>query len=272
MRSVMLCISFMHSSNSLSVSFCLSVSVLSSSSRFRATSFSSSFSRLSPRVHCSKGEMLPYFESQNQTAKPHFSDRQTHLTETLDYAQFSLRVEKLKTSFKTVYGILDKIAYFLNSYFDLGINEKDITFSSVWRSEKGGKNGYAYKHVLNIENNFPLASLYWISQDFDEKIGEYFNPELKRLREIRNFLEHKYTIIAWNYKDDDPFQNHPAALYLDEDELTERTLELFKIVREAILCLALCVNVEERRKREKLSDDTMITKMQLGIHKDSWKI
>ena len=59
-RSVMLCISFMQSSNFSSVSFCLSVSVPSSSSRFRATSLSSSLSRLSPRVHCSKGEMLPY--------------------------------------------------------------------------------------------------------------------------------------------------------------------------------------------------------------------
>ena len=121
-------------------------------------------------------------------------------------------------------GILDKIAYFLNSYFDLGIKEKDITFSSVWKSEKSGRNGYSYKNVLNIENNFPHASLYWISQDFDEKLGEDSNPELKRLREIRNFLEHKYTIVARNYNADDPFQSHPSALYLDESELNERTL------------------------------------------------
>lgn len=215
---------------------------------------------------------LFYFESQNQTAKPHFSDRRTHLTETLDYAQFSLRVEKLKTSFKMVYGILDKIAYFLNSYFDLGIKEKDITFSSVWKSEKSGHNGYSYKNVLNIENNFPLASLYWISQDFDEKLGEDSNPELKRLREIRNFLEHKYTIVAWNYNADDPFQSHPSALYLDENELNERTLELFKVVREAIICLSLCVNTEESRKRKELSDNTIVAKMQIGIHEDRWKI
>ena len=215
---------------------------------------------------------LFYFESQKQTAKPHFSDKRTHLTETLDYAQFSLRVEKLKTSFKTVYGILDKIAYFLNSYFDLGIKENDITFSSVWKSEKSGRNGYAYKNVLNIENNFSLASLYWIAQDFDEKFGKDSNPELKRLRKIRNFLEHKYTIVAWNYNTSEPFQSHPSALYLDENELNEKTLELFKVVREAIICLSLCVNTEERRKREALSDNTIVAKMQIGIHEDRWKI
>ena len=165
-----------------------------------------------------------------------------------------------------------EIAYFLNSYFDLGIKDKDITFSSVWKSEKIGRNGYSYKNVLNIENNFPLASLYWISQDFDEKLGEDSNPELKRLREIRNFLEHKYTIVALNYNANNPFQSHPSALYLDESELNEKTLELFKVVREAIICLSLCVNTEERRKREALSDDTLVAKIQIGIHEDRWKI
>lgn len=60
---MMLCISFMHSSSFYSVSFCKFASVPSSSSRFRATSFKSSFKRLSPRVHCSNGEMLPYQKS-----------------------------------------------------------------------------------------------------------------------------------------------------------------------------------------------------------------
>jgi len=62
-RSVMPCISSMHSSNFSRVSFCLSVSVPSYSSRFLATNFSRSFNRLSPRVHCSKGETLPYQSS-----------------------------------------------------------------------------------------------------------------------------------------------------------------------------------------------------------------
>ena len=140
------------------------------------------------------------------------------------------------------------------------------------KSEKSGRNGYAYKNVLNIENNFPLASLYWIAQDFDEKFGKDSNPELKRLREIRNFLEHKYTIVAWNYNTSDPFQSHPSALYLDGNELNEKNLELFKVVREAIICLSLCVNTEERRKREALSDNTIVAKMQIGIHEDRWKI
>ena len=55
-RSVILCISFIQCSNFSSISFCFSVSVPSKSSRFRATSFKSSFSRLSPRVHYSKGD------------------------------------------------------------------------------------------------------------------------------------------------------------------------------------------------------------------------
>ena len=40
-----------------------SVSIPSKSSRFRTTSFKISFSRLSPRVHCSKGDTFPYHSS-----------------------------------------------------------------------------------------------------------------------------------------------------------------------------------------------------------------
>ena len=56
-------ISFIHSSNFSSVSFCLSVSIPHNSSRLRETSFSNSLSRLSPQVHCSNGEMFPYHSS-----------------------------------------------------------------------------------------------------------------------------------------------------------------------------------------------------------------
>ena len=59
----MLCISFIQSSNFSSISFCFSVSVPSKSSRFRVTGFKSSFSRLLPRVHCSKGDTFPYHSS-----------------------------------------------------------------------------------------------------------------------------------------------------------------------------------------------------------------
>ena len=207
-----------------------------------------------------------YYESLQQSSNQHFSDNRTHLTETLDYAQFSLRIEKLKMSFKTLYGILDKIAYFMNAYYDLGIKEKDVSFRNIWNPKKYGEN----KKALDIESNFALASLYWIYQDFDDSYGQDSNPELKRLREIRNYLEHKYTIVTWDFAINNNEKKAPA-LYIDESELSEKTMELFHVVREAIICLSLSVNLEEIERQQKLGDKTIL-KMPVGKYEDDWKI
>lgn len=208
------------------------------------------------------------YESIDVNGKVHFSDFNTNLTETLEYAQFSLRVEKLKIAFKTIYGILDKIAYFLNIYYDLGISERSVNYRSIWRAETNGKK---HKNVLNIDENFALASLYWICQDFDETFGKDSNPELERLRKIRNFLEHKYTIVTWFYNDKKPLKEHVEALYISENELYDCTIELFKVVREALICLSLCVNIEEEKKFDELSDETKIVNMTIHKFDDEFK-
>ena len=87
--------------------------------------------------------------------------------------------------------------------------------------------------------------MYWICQDFDETFGKDSNPGLERLRKIRNFLEHKYTVVTWFYNDKKPLKEHVEALYISENELYDCTIELFKVVREALICLSLCINIEE---------------------------
>lgn len=193
-----------------------------------------------------------YYETFKLSNRPHFSDKNTAITDTLEYALFSLRIEKIKVSFKTLFGILDKIAYLLNIYFDLGIKQADVTFTSVWQSKKFGKNGYEYKHTLDTSNNFALSSLYWIQRDFERSNDRYASPELRRLKDVRNFLEHKYTIVTLFEKESSRDEKNDVALYITENELCSLTFKLLKLVREAIICIALCVNVEETAKIQKL--------------------
>ena len=61
------------------------------------------------------------------------------------------------------------------------------------------------------------------------------------------------------------------ALYVTEDELSALTLELMHIVREAIICLSLCVHVEEQKKQEE-NDDNFILSMPMMEYDDEWKI
>ena len=214
-----------------------------------------------------------YYSTLSSGDEPHFADKETYIKAYTDYAQYSIRLEKLKTAFKTLYGMFDKIAFFLEHYFDLGIKERDINFRSIWQDSAGfGKRKYHYKHTLDPNQNFALSSLYWISKDFFEKFEDSPNPELKRIKDIRDSLEHKYVKI-----NDSFFEGRTQkygdglALYVSDKELYDVTFMLLKILREAIINLSLCVNIAEVPKRE-AAKDKLIMPMSLMDYEDDWKI
>ena len=182
-------------------------------------------------------------------------------------------IDQLKSAFKTLYGLFDKTAYFINAYFDLGIRERDVSFSHIWFSEYGsGKKQYSYKNVLNHKENFALASLYWISRDFYDKFEDSPNPHLRRISDVRNALEHKYVKVTkgW-FPERENGEIDDLAFYVTEDELSTLTLELMRIIRETIICLSLCVH-EEERKRHPDKDKKMIMSVPLMEYDDDWKI
>lgn len=214
-----------------------------------------------------------YYSTLNSAAEPHFADKETYIIAHTDYAQYSIRLEKLKTAFKTLYGMFDKIAFFLEHYFDLGIKERDINFRSIWQDSTGfGKKRYHYKHTLDPNQNFALSSLYWISKDFFEKFEDSPNPELKRIKDIRDSLEHKYVKINDAFFEDRIEKyGDGLALYVSDEELYDVTLRLLKILREAIINLSLCVNIAESPKRE-ATKDKFIIPINLMDYEDDWKI
>lgn len=214
-----------------------------------------------------------YYSSLQFREEVHFADKDTHLINFADYPQYGIRIEQIKSAFKILYGLFDKIAYFLNSYFDLGIHERDVSFNHIWLTGFGiGKKHYDYKNVLNHEENFALASLYWISRDFYDKFEDSPNPRLKRISDVRNALEHKYVKVTtgW-FPERTKGEIDDLALYVTESELSSLTLELMHIVREAIICLSLCVHVEEQ-KRKKENEGKFIPSMPLMEYDDDWKI
>lgn len=62
---------------------------------------------------------------------PHFADDEVRLYDTLDYPVFSIGAEWLRLAFRTAYGLLDKIAGFVNLYFELGHNLKQVDLRGV---------------------------------------------------------------------------------------------------------------------------------------------
>lgn len=199
-----------------------------------------------------------------QNAETHFADKDTYLLNFADYPQYSIRVEMIKSAFRTLYSLLDKCAYFMNHYFDLGIEERKITFHKVWANPK-------MVSLCKQNNNYALNALRWIGKDFYNKLMDSPNPYAKKTCTIRNALEHKYTKVYWDlFYDRTNGEIDNLAFYISEVELIDETMKLLHIIRETIISMVLAVGIEEKERNK---DNTKIAiPFTFDQYDDEWKI
>lgn len=213
-----------------------------------------------------------YYKSIQILEKPHCADKETYLLQFADYPQYSIRIENMKSAFRTLYSLLDKVAYFLNKYFDLGIDECKVNFRYIWNINSTNEKHDTSKNKLNPSKNYALNDLYWISKDFTEKYENSPNPYAKHLSIIRNALEHKYLKVF-----DDSFIDRSDGsiddwdLYVSERNLSKYTIQLLKLIREVILNLSFAVYQEEKSRSLKNKDKTIVMPIMM-LNYDEWKI
>ena len=198
----------------------------------------------------------------NQTL--HFSDRDTVIIDLFDYSLHSYNVEKTKLAFRTLYSILDKIAYLINIYLNLGYNSYEVTYRKIWYSKKGKLNP-----LIEQSQNWALRGLFWLYKDFFEKeeLHSYLEPEAKELSTIRNFIEHKsFKVIELGSSgiSEDGF-----TYIIGREHFIEKTLKLMKTIRAGIIYTSLFINIEETIKDY---DADKLGKVQLSILDDNFKI
>ena len=180
----------------------------------------------------------------------HYADENVNLIDCLDYVQYSIRLEGLKAAFKTLYSLLDKVAMFINEYYSLKIKTRQVNFHSIWMSNSD----------LNkfLNKNIGLSSIFWIAKDFDNGDNSLTaNPNSKRLKIIRNYLEHRFTNITLNIFDGSE-DNNETRLYLTESELQEFALDLLNLVREVIFSLKNAIQISENEKQSTLSSEVAL--------------
>lgn len=209
---------------------------------------------------------------------PHFSDNEVFMYNTLDYPIYGIGIEKIKFGFRSLYSIFDRIAYFLNEYFDLGIKEQDVSYKSIWHNKKYGKNGYDYKldlkkHITDNETyNHPGVGLYWLCKDIAKKQikHKYLDPSIEALSDLRNALEHRYLKIHDSLLHQNENSMDTLAHSVDLINFQSATLELMRYSREAIVLLSLLVNVEERQ-RLVVRRESSTVQVTMDEYKDEWK-
>ena len=215
-----------------------------------------------------------YFEGM-ESAKPHFSDREVFLLNTLDYPLYSLAVEKMKLAFRATYSIFDKIAYFLNGYMQLGIPEREVSFRSIWSTRQ--KDSWVLRPQFQGLENWPLRGLYWLSKDFFEpEFSDVTEPDARNLNVDRNHLEHKYfkahdDLFSLDIEKNLLFKD-TLAYSITRSALERRTLRLLKLARAAIIYLTCAMAARERHLQQQKGDGAKIANLELPRLDDRFKI
>lgn len=191
----------------------------------------------------------------------HFSDRRVEIADTLDFSEFSLATERIRTAFRIAYSLLDKIASLLNSYmgFDSGENAKKrlLSFKNVWLNAKNT----SLNPSLPQSKNISLCGLYWLSKELhDDELKLTTAADARELHAIRNALEHKYLKVQEGWAA--PFidkQVGDYALTLGSHELEAKALRVMQIARSALFYLTFAIAYEETMKADARSTGLVAT-------------
>lgn len=162
------------------------------------------------------------------------------MIETYSYELNNINIQLLKDSFNNFYNILDKIAYFINEYCELGEKKSKIYFKNIWYSKFNYQSSKKsiIRDELNIDNPY-LSALIDITEDLnwgDKKI----------LNMIRNTITHKYLNIQLYNQD----ENNKS---ISPEELLKNTIDLAKIVRNVIIYTICFVDYEENKNNKENS-------------------
>jgi hypothetical protein len=177
----------------------------------------------------------------------HFVDRDVLLFDTHDYGEFDFRTEQLKLAFRSAYSILDKVALFLNDYFQVGLRAKQVSFRQIWEAQvKGGQTELRTAFVGN--KNLPLRGMYFLAKDFfDDDFVEFASPDAKGLADLRNFAEHRFlTLTEFGSAKTDDEQHR----YIPRADFERKTLRLMKMARASLMYLSMAMYREEQIRKE----------------------
>ncbi|MGB6009494.1 LA2681 family HEPN domain-containing protein [Castellaniella sp.] len=184
----------------------------------------------------------------------HFSDRDVALMDTLDYPLYSLASERVRTAFRVAYSLLDKVAFLVDRYWNLGKVPGRVSFKNVWMVESKAR----LLPQLEKRDNLPLRGLFWLSKElFDEQLKQTTAADARELHNIRNALEHTYLRVSEGWAK--PFMiketnNNDFGTAIGSDALEAKAIRVMQIARSALFYVSFAIGIEERRKRSMTPD------------------
>lgn len=222
-----------------------------------------------------------YYDGTHGIKDVHFSDKGVLLYNTLDYPVYCFAAEKVKVAIRLAYSLLDKVAFLLNNYLELGIDQWRVSFKTFWYVNQ--ERDRDLLPAIELRQSWPLRGLYWVSKDLYERDAPGFRsalePDARELADIRNHLEHKYLKLHERDWVGRPSAEDRSAMGMADtlaysvyrDDFEAKTLRLLKMARAALIYLALAIHAEERLRAKSRKPDAVIPGFPLDLWDDEWK-
>lgn len=199
---------------------------------------------------------LWYKVSTDDTCK-HYADQELDLIDTGDFANHSLQESLMRTAFKAAYSLFDRIGFFINEYFQVGLTDTKVSFKNVWKEKLYDGNGQVYfivpKPIVTTHIDNPLIqAMYWLQKDFfEDKRINVTAPYAERIFQMRNDMEHN-CLRTGKQSYDVTFTK-----YTSDGKIEDNTYRLLQLARELIIYLCLAVGFDRRKeKRASLKEGT----------------
>ncbi|WP_205068310.1 LA2681 family HEPN domain-containing protein [Photobacterium phosphoreum] len=135
----------------------------------------------------------------------HFFNKTYPHVDDLSYSITNLKASHYKNAFRTLYSLFDKIAYFINRFFDLNDIEYDrkISFDSIFQDLNSSKNWKPHSKLKDSQNCF-IHALFYILKDIRDvkcstSISRWLDPDAKAFSDIRNAIEHRSLKIVEDF-------------------------------------------------------------------------
>ncbi|PQJ26718.1 hypothetical protein BSZ35_19195 [Salinibacter sp. 10B] len=183
---------------------------------------------------------LSFFQSLGQNSKLFdVLDGEVEYTRSSDAGPVGLRAESLRMSFRTCFGILDKIAVGICELFNLPVEDgENINFhQSLWKP-----NSPRWEALNTIERNSFHAALYSQATDLSDKT----DGEWAIYKKWRNVLEHGFLVLKET--DEKPpgdlLESKMPVIAVPLGHFRSKTLHLLQLTRSAIFNFAYCARVE----------------------------
>lgn len=156
--------------------------------------------------------------------------------------------EKLRTSFRLCFGILDKIAFAIAIGYGTDKSTDSVYFHNFWRLDSGNR-----REVFERIKSPGLLALYSIATD----LNQHKDGEWSQFRDWRNALEHGSFVLVHDEDYSDPFESYSlsnGSVIVPIKDFDNFVRQMLYLTRSAIFSFVFAIK-DTNNSRER-ADDT----------------